>query len=83
MFVWHGHGHGTVTNPDMLHATILPGHESRRYAPALERRKLTEEWSDANIIVCLDAIKEMRASVNMPWRQFTRLLTLVGREPDL
>ena len=53
------------------------------YAPALERRKMSEDWSDQNLVVVLMAVKTMRESVNLPWRAFTRLLTMVGREPDL
>lgn len=54
------------------------------YSPIAVKRTFKQDWSPDNCVVVLISIERMRvAANNMPWRQFTRWLQVIGKDADL
>lgn len=48
------------------------------YAPKIVKRLNNKELSANNCMIVISAVEKMQSSVNMPWKMFIRVSSLVG-----
>jgi hypothetical protein len=53
------------------------------YAPTVAPRCIANPVSDKNMIIVIEALQNMRQSVNLPWRPFVSLLQMVASEAEI